>query len=94
MTDQALGNTLWISLISTVQSGNFTVQRLSGTTVTLRSIQYPLLSDFELSKRSALINKKKSFKPIIDNVLGIIFSNLLANTVRVIISIVQKLSDT
>ena len=44
MTDKALGNTLWNSLILTGQSGNFTVQRLSGTRA--------ILSDFELSKRS------------------------------------------
>ena len=59
MTDQALGNTLWNSLISTTQSGNFTVQGLSETTAILRSIQYPLrinlnLSDFELSKMNRL----------------------------------------
>ena len=37
---------------------------------------------------------KESLKPVIDLVLGIIFSNLLANTVRFIISIIQKLLDT
>ena len=55
MTDQALGNGLWNSLTPTAQSGNLTVQRLSGTTAILRSIQYPPLSDFGLSKRSGAL---------------------------------------
>ena len=58
MADLALGNTLWNPLISAAQSWNFMVQELLGTPAILRSIRYPLLSDFELSKRSALTNEQ------------------------------------